>query len=79
MNFALALANNRVPGVKIDIAAWQTAMEKDPLELARQLLEQNPSEQTTAAIQKTLGGARPHQIASLVAGLTLGSPEFQKR
>jgi uncharacterized protein (DUF1800 family) len=79
MNFALALANNRVPGVKIDIAAWQTAIEKNPLELARQLLEQNPSEQTTAAIQKTLSGARPHQIASLVAGLTLGSPEFQKR
>ena len=79
MNFALALANNRVPGVKMDIAAWQTAVEKDPLELARQLLEQKPSEQTTAAIQKTLSGARPNQIASLVAGLTLGSPEFQKR
>ncbi len=79
MNFALALANNRVPGVKMDSAAWQTAVEKDPLELARQLLEQNPSEQTTAAIQKALSGARPNQIASLVAGLTLGSPEFQKR
>ena len=79
MNFALALANNRVPGVKTDIAAWQTVIERDPLELARQLLEQNPSEQTTAAIQKTLSGARPQQIASLVAGLTLGSPEFQKR
>jgi uncharacterized protein (DUF1800 family) len=79
MNFALALANNRVPGVKMDSAAWQTAVEKDPLELARQLLEQKPSEQTAAAIQKMLSGARPNQIASLVAGLTLGSPEFQKR
>jgi hypothetical protein len=79
MNFALALANNRVPGVKMDTAAWQTAIEKDPLDLARQLLEQNPSEQTTAAILKNLSGARPQQIASLVAGLTLGSPEFQKR
>jgi uncharacterized protein (DUF1800 family) len=79
MNFALALANNRVPGVKLDIAAWQTAVQKDPLDLARQLLEQTPSEQTMAAIQKSLSGARPQQIASLVAGLTLGSPEFQRR
>jgi uncharacterized protein (DUF1800 family) len=79
MNFALALANNRVPGVKMDIAAWQTAVQKDPLDLARQLLEQNPSEQTMAAIQKSLSGARSQQIAGLVAGLTLGSPEFQRR
>jgi uncharacterized protein (DUF1800 family) len=79
MNFALALANNRVPGVKMDIAAWQAAVENDPLELARRLLEQNPSEQTTAAIQKALSGAQPQQIASLVTGLTLGSAEFQKR
>jgi uncharacterized protein (DUF1800 family) len=79
MNFALALANNRVPGVKMDIAGWQTAVQKDPLDLARQLLAQTPSEQTMAAIQKSLIGARPQQIASLVAGLTLGSPEFQRR
>jgi uncharacterized protein (DUF1800 family) len=79
MNFALALANNRVPGVKMDIAAWQTAVQRDPLDLARQLLEQNPSEQTMTAIQKSLSGVRSQQIASLVAGLTLGSPEFQRR
>jgi hypothetical protein len=54
-------------------------VQKDPLDLARQLLEQNPSEQTMTAIQKSLSGVRSQQIASLVAGLTLGSPEFQRR
>ena len=46
MNFGLALAHNRVPGVKVDVAAWQTG---------------------------------PPQIPSLVAGLAIGSPEFQRR
>jgi hypothetical protein len=63
----------------MDIAAWEAVVQKDPLALARQLLEQNPSEQTRAAIEKSLSGARPRQVSGLVAGLTLGSPEFQKR
>lgn len=79
MNFGLALANNRVPGVKVNSAGWQAIVQKDPLDLARQILERSPSEQTRAAIEKTLSGARPGQIPALVAGLTLGSPEFQKR
>jgi uncharacterized protein (DUF1800 family) len=79
MNFALALANNRVPGVKMDTAAWEAVAQKDPLALARQLLDRDPSEQTRAAIEKSVSEARPRQIPSLVAGLTLGSPEFQKR
>jgi len=79
MNFALALANNRVPGVKMEITAWEAVAQTNPLGIARQLLEKNPSEQTSAAIEKSLSGAQPGQIPSLVAGLTLGSPEFQKR
>ena len=79
MNFALALANDRVPGVKMDTTAWEAIAQKNPLDVARQLLEKSPSEQTSAAIEKSLSGARPRQIPSLVAGLTLGSPEFQKR
>jgi uncharacterized protein (DUF1800 family) len=83
MNFALALAHNRVPGVKVDVAAWQAIAEKNPLELVSEILEQDPSEQTKTAIQKMLATPDPKkrdsQKGSLVAGLTLGSPEFQRR
>jgi hypothetical protein len=91
MNFAIALAHDRVPGVKVDVGAWQTISDKDPLALARVLLDQDPSEQTKAAISKMLATedlqkqlaqnakAGPPKVASLVAGLSLGSPEFQRR
>jgi hypothetical protein len=91
LNFALALAHNRVPGVKLDLTNWQSVSQRDPMELARILLEQNPSEQTKAAIEKMLTAkdlqlelaqnakAGPPQIPSLIAGLSLGSPEFQRR
>ncbi len=91
MNFALALAHNRVPGVKVDTAAWQTEAQRDPMELARTILEQEPSVQTRAAIAKTISSEEmqqqlaqnartgPPQVPSLVAGLALGSPEFQRR
>jgi hypothetical protein len=91
MNFGLALAHNRVPGVKVDISAWQTLASRDPMNIARSILEQDPSTQTKAAIEKTLNdselqrqltqnaNAGPPQTPSLVAGLAIGSPEFQRR
>jgi uncharacterized protein (DUF1800 family) len=83
MNFALALAHNRVPGVKVDVAGWQALTEKNPLQLASEILEHDPSEQTKSAIEKMLATQDPQkgdpQKGSLVAGLTLGSPEFQRR
>jgi uncharacterized protein (DUF1800 family) len=91
MNFALALAHNRVPGIRVDVAQWQTITDRNPMELARQILEQNPSEQTQAAIEKALNDpelqkqltqnaqAGPPQTPSLIAGLVIGSPEFQRR
>ncbi len=91
MNFALALANNRVAGVKINQEAWRAMVQDDPLRLAHFLLEDNPSDATRNAIQKTLANADlqkqlmanakagPPRLTSLIAGLTLGSPEFQKR
>jgi len=91
MNFALALAHNRVPGVKIDLLNWQNISARDPLDLARSILEQDPSEQTKSAIEKMLAAkdlqaelaqnakAGPPQVPSLIAGLSLGSPEFQRR
>ena len=91
MNFALALAHDRVPGVKVDLANWQEISKRDPMELARTILEQDPSEQTKNAIEKMLSAkdlqlelaenakAGPPQVPSLIAGLSLGSPEFQRR
>ena len=91
MNFALALAHNRVPGVKVDLANWESISKRDPMELARLILEQDPSEQTKSAIEKMLSAkdlqqelaqnakAGPPQVPSLIAGLSLGSPEFQRR
>ena len=91
MNFALALAHNRVPGIKVDVAQWQSISEHDPMGLARQILEADPSPQTQAAIQKALNDpelqkqltqtakAGPPQIPSLIAGLVIGSPDFQRR
>ncbi len=91
MNFALALAHNRVPGVKVNIDEWQNLAQKDPLDLAKLILQSDPSEQTRAAITKMLSDpelqkqlavnakAGPPQMPSLVAGLALGSPEFQRR
>ena len=91
MNFALALAHNRVPGVKVDLENWASISKRDPLELARMILEEDPSEQTASAIEKMLSAkdlqeelaqnakAGPPQVPSLIAGLSLGSPEFQRR
>jgi uncharacterized protein (DUF1800 family) len=90
MNFAMALANNKVGGVKVDMAQWQARAAGNPMNLARFLLARDPTEQTKAAIQKTLDNedlqkqlsanaqAGPTQIPSLVAGLVIGSPEFQR-
>ena len=91
MNFGLALAHNRVPGIKVDIAQWQTLSDRDPALLAREILQQDPSDQTKAAIQKAVNDpalqkqlaanakAGPPQTPSLIAGLVIGSPEFQRR
>jgi uncharacterized protein (DUF1800 family) len=91
MNFALALTHNRVPGVTVNVAQWQTLIGSDPLQLARSILEADPSVSTRTAIEKTLKSpdlqrwvaqnakAGSPQTPSLIAGLTIGSPEFQHR
>lgn len=91
MNFGLALAHNRLPGIKVDLNQWNSQLQTGPDVLARSLLQQSPSEQTQAAIEKMLGDPELQQqlassskagapkLPSLVAGLVLGSPEFQRR
>lgn len=63
MNFAMALASNRIPGVHVDPARAGAALPplvspQESAAITRQVLEEN---------------------RALAAGLTLGSPEFQKR
>ncbi len=82
MNFALALAQNRVPGVHVEPGYWEQLAQGDPRQAEDLLLGEEASPQTQAAIQQALQAmpqARPEQALALVAGLTLGSPEFQKR
>ena len=73
MNFALALAANRVPGSKVDAAKF----ENDPAAVARQVLFHDPTQQTLDSIQKALAQREP--TPAMVAGLVLGSPDFQRR
>ena len=77
MNFSLALTNNKVPGIKVDLAGIQTG---DPLAAARTLLMTDLSPDARTVITEGLAdqsGKIPP--AALVAGLTLGSPDFQRR
>jgi uncharacterized protein (DUF1800 family) len=76
MNFAVALVNNRLRGVAVDLAP---IIGRNPPEIAAardalvaSLLSNEVSDATRATIEK--GGE-----VTQVAALTLGSPEFQRR
>ena len=91
MNFALALAHNHVPGVLVDTSGWQAQLQKTPVSVAQAILDEQPSGATQSAIERMVSNqdtqlqlarnahAGPPQLPSLVAGLALGSPEFQRR
>jgi uncharacterized protein (DUF1800 family) len=68
MNFALALTQGKTGGIKVDPAQFAG----EPASIERMLLFADPSPQTLAAIDPSVAGAK-------VAGLTLGSPDFQRR
>jgi len=73
MNFALALTANRVPGIKVD----QSQFQDNVAATGRQVLFRDPSKQTLESIQRALEQKEP--TPGLVAGLVLGSPDFQRR
>jgi uncharacterized protein (DUF1800 family) len=75
MNFALALTQNKVPGVTVDA----TRFNSDPARAARQMLFQEPSKPTLDAIHKALADQKTAPTPALVAGLVIGSPDFQRR
>jgi uncharacterized protein (DUF1800 family) len=74
MNFALSLAQNKVPGSKLDVSQFSG----DPAEVARQVLFTNARPETLAAIETQTKQASGSAGAPIV-GLLLGSPDFQRR
>jgi uncharacterized protein (DUF1800 family) len=90
INFALALGQNRIAGTKIDAAFRPINMPSDADAIAWSILQREPSEQTLAAIHKLIDNPDFHrQVAAndkpglqqgfaSIAGLVVGSPEFQR-
>jgi uncharacterized protein (DUF1800 family) len=79
LNFALALAANKLPGVETNLSALVDAGD-DPLEpLARALTGGELSPSTRTTIRARLDGDGGDARLPLAAGLILGSPEFQKQ
>jgi uncharacterized protein (DUF1800 family) len=85
MNFALDLAQNRVPGIKVDASTFET----DVPGIARRILFREPSPESQAAIDKALAApadnkpgdkkGNPAAKPGVIAGIVLGSPDFQRR
>jgi uncharacterized protein (DUF1800 family) len=73
MNFAIALTQNKIQGIKVDQAQFDTA----PSVIEHSLLLTDPSLDSAAAIAAGLGQLRA--TGPSVAALTLGSPDFQRR
>ncbi len=74
MNFALQLSKNGVAGVKVDIRRFGN----NPETVAKTLMYRNASPQTRSAIKKALKDQK-EKTPALVAGLVIGSPDFQRR
>jgi uncharacterized protein (DUF1800 family) len=80
MNFALQLTQNRVQSVQVDSKRFATL----PAAAAQQLLFTNATVQTLSAIGKAIDDQKkktPNEPpnGALIAGLVIGSPDFQRR
>ena len=79
MNFGLSLAQNKVQGVKVDTQRFVD----DPSRVARQVLFTDATPQTREAIAKAFTSERDKNPKAspqaLLAGLVIGSPDFQRR
>jgi uncharacterized protein (DUF1800 family) len=71
MNFGLALAGGRMRAVRVDPAAAPGSLD----DAIRQFLGGEISAETRSGIEKQMTSNSP----ALIAGLVLGSPEFQRR
>src|SRR5579883_2786213 len=73
MNFAMSLTQNKLPGIKVDASR----LPEDPSKAAKAVMFRDVTPQTKEAIVKALADKKP--TPDLVAGLVLGSPDFQRR
>lgn len=92
MNFALGLCAGRIPGTKVN---WQSLARAGSGDSPRQTIKQVAEQLTDTPLPNAAGNAilekmaeddpavwgqlQPGQETRLIAGLVLGSPEFQKR
>ena len=74
MNFGAAIVAGDVPGVSVDASRWQGM---DSASIAKALLGHDASPQTLDAMASGLEGRSPPPL--FVAGLVLGSPDFERR
>src|SRR5262249_13720289 len=74
MNFATALPGGQIPGIKVDVSRFNF---KDPVTVARQVLNLEPLPSTLAAIEE--GIHEKEATPSLLVTLVLSSPDFQRR
>ena len=75
MNFGMALAKGKIAGVKVDPAQFAVVMDASKIERGILMTEASPAARD--AIQTGL--AQQQDLGALAAGLTLGSPDFQRR
>ena len=76
MNFGLALANNRIPGTRVNLSKLSGEQSKVMDEYLKNLLAGEVSTATRAALVKQLDQSDP---VTKVVGLILGTPEFQRQ
>jgi uncharacterized protein (DUF1800 family) len=74
MNFATSLVSGQIPGVKLDSSRWDG---KDAAAIARELLGRDASQATREAIDKGMEGQEV--TSTLLVGLVISSPDFQRR
>ena len=80
MNFGLALAGNRIPGTRVDLAKL-TAPDKSKLidESLKLLVAGDISAGTRETLMKQIDEADASDSAAKVVGMILGTPEFQRQ
>jgi len=76
MNFADSLTQGRINGIKVDTSQFSG----DPAQIERRILLTDPSRDAQDAIEAGLADQKNRgQAGPLAAGLTLASPDFQRR
>jgi uncharacterized protein (DUF1800 family) len=75
MNFGMALAKGKIAGVKVDPAQFSVVMDASKIERGILMTEASPTAHD--AIQTGL--VQQQDLGALAAGLTLGSPDFQRK